>query len=125
MTSPKDDADRGPAGKDGSTGKDGSAGMAAQLDALQERLAGVRRQVTEISHAGAEAWRAVEPDARRLIADLRGVLDSAGDRFREARSGGATPAATDARSATPAPPAIASPTADSATEPPPGSPPRA
>jgi hypothetical protein len=122
MTSPKDDADRSATGKDGSTGKDASAGMAAQLDALQDRLAGVRRQVAEISHAGAEAWRAVEPDARRLIAELRGVLDNAGDRFREARTGAA--AAPDARAATGTPPAIPPATPDAAGEPKPGSGPR-
>ena len=69
-----------------------AARVRAQLDAVQSRLEGVRQNVGELSHAGAEAWRAVEPDVRRLLSEMRDVLDRAGDRFREARARGAEPA---------------------------------
>ena len=99
MTSPKDDTPR--PGEE----RPGTARVDAQLDALQNRLESVRQNVAELSHAGAEAWRAVEPDVRRLLTEMRDVLDRAGERFREARSGSspkgpaaALPAsATDAR----------------------------
>lgn len=103
MTVPRDDKDdteRDAGGKDGSAGR-----VAEQLDALQGRWESVRRNIAEVSHAGAEAWRAVEPDARRLIAEMRAILDSAGDRFREVRGEASGPAGTDVRPAPLAPPA--------------------
>ena len=81
MTSPKDDSARDPGERPA------AARVDAQLDALQNRWDAVRQNVAELSHAGAEAWRAVEPDVRRLLTDMRDVLDRAGERFREARSG--------------------------------------
>lgn len=107
MTSPKDDTTRD-AGE-----RPTAARVDAQLDALQNRWEAVRQNVAELSHAGAEAWRAVEPDVRRLLSEMRDVLDRAGDRFKEARAGtGAAPkppagalprTTTDARPADPRP----------------------
>jgi hypothetical protein len=64
-----------------------AARVDAGLDAVNARLAAVRRDAAEVKEAGTEAWRAVEPDVRRLVTEVRGVIARAGDRFREARSG--------------------------------------
>ena len=61
MTSPNDDTTRDAGGRSAAGRVD------AQLDALQNRWEAVRQNVAELSHAGAEAWRAVEPDVRRLL----------------------------------------------------------
>lgn len=57
----------------------------AQVDALHTRWEEMRSSIGDLSRASAEAWHAVEPDVRRLLSEMRDVLDRAGDRFREAR----------------------------------------
>ncbi len=113
MSSPGDETKRDVGGKES------PAGVSAQLDALQARWDGLRHNIAELSHAGAEAWRAVEPDARRLMSEMRGLLDSASDRFREARAGTPDHADTDAGPATLPPPATPHTTSEASSEPPP------